>query len=395
MTRTGASQTLLEGKTDMARKSLTLSTIRALNGSELTEIVNNRLGEFDIRTQRQLKSMFKKVQEDHGEEAEEGSDHHHGGAGPEKESDKPVVEEKVEVTVSDDTAPVTEEAAVAAPEAAVAEPEAKMVDGMVKATEDEVAPAVVETTGDEEVVDEAAAEMSNDTEEAQMKMDFGGKTPLGSQVLKNLYDAVKYLNDAVEEAMMPVEHPDVKGGMSDIMGQSRAIQAAIDGLHSSAYGDALEAEIMEDEAVAVEEGQEKGGNSLEEVIQTTDDNILSCKMKSFLSRKESQVQNFQVISYSGALRRLAEDKDIPESARKSLGNLSRGLKTLQEEAANYEAPVAEDSQAKSISKAEFDSVVAERDSVLAERDAARVKVESLNTSLESAVGMLEKFAPAS
>jgi len=402
MTRTGASQTLLKGNPDMARKSLTLSTIRALNGSELTDIVENRIEEFDIRTQRQLKSMFKKVQEDHGEEHEDGSDHHHGGAGPEKESDKPApkpeggeVQEKnmEEQDVQDHQAPDTEEPTLAGAE----EPEAKMMDGMIKAADageeahdGDVAEAV-------EAVEEAEEAVA---EESQAKMDFGGSTPLGSQVLRNLHDAVKYLNDAVEEALMPVEHPDVKGGMADIMGQSRAIQAAVDGLHASAYGDALEAvEENHGNGEEGEEGQEKAVGCQEkaqEINDTAGNDLLSRRVKSFLNRKESQVQNFQVISYSGALRRISENKDIPESARKSLANMARGLKSLQEDAAKFEvAQAAEKSQKKSYSQEEFDSIVAERDSVLAERDSAHAKVETLNSKLDAAVSYLEKITPAS
>jgi len=402
MTRTGASQTLLKGNPDMARKSLTLSTIRALNGSELTDIVENRIEEFDIRTQRQLKSMFKKVQEDHGEEHEDGSDHHHGGAGPEKESDKPApkpeggeAQEKnmEEQDVQDHQAPDTEEPTLAGAE----EPEAKMMDGMIKAADageeahdGDVAEAV-------EAVEEAEEAVA---EESQAKMDFGGSTPLGSQVLRNLHDAVKYLNDAVEEALMPVEHPDVKGGMADIMGQSRAIQAAVDGLHASAYGDALEAvEENHGNGEEGEEGQEKAVGCQEkaqEINDTAGNDLLSRRVKSFLNRKESQVQNFQVISYSGALRRISENKDIPESARKSLANMARGLKSLQEDAAKFEvAQAAEKSQKKSYSQEEFDSIVAERDSVLAERDSAHAKVETLNSKLDAAVSYLEKITPAS
>ncbi len=405
MTRTGASQTLLKGNPDMARKSLTLSTIRALNGSELTDIVENRIEEFDIRTQRQLKSMFKKVQEDHGEEHEEDSDHHHGGAGPDKESDKPVPEEKSmghdddhapekknmeEQEIQDDHAPDTEDPALAEAE----EPEAKMMDGMIKAADageeahdGDVAEAV-------EAVEEAEEAVA---EESQAKMDFGGSTPLGSQVLRNLHDAVKYLNDAVEEALMPVEHPDVKGGMADIMSQSRAIQAAVDGLHASAYGDALEA--IEEEQGHDEEGQEKAvgcQDKAQKINDTADNDLLSRRVKSFLHRKESQVQNFQVISYSGALRRISENTDIPESARKSLANMARGLKSLQEDAAKFEeAQASEKSQKKSYSQEEFDSIVAERDSVVAERDSAHAKVETLNSKLDAAVSYLEKIAPAS
>ncbi len=402
MTRTGASQTLLKGNPDMARKSLTLSTIRALNGSELTDIVENRIEEFDIRTQRQLKSMFKKVQEDHGEEHEDGSDHHHSGAGPDKESDKPApkpegeeAQEKnmEEQEVQDDQAPDTESPELAGAE----EPEAKMMDGMIKAAD-----AGEEAHGGEvaeaaEAVEEAGEAVA---EESQAKMDFGGSTPLGSQVLRNLHDAVKYLNDAVEEALMPVEHPDVKGGMADIMGQSRAIQAAVDGLHASAYGDALEAvEEDHDNGHEEEEGQEKAVGCQDKAQKINDaagNDLLSRRVKSFLSRKESQVQNFQVISYSGALRRISESKDIPESARKSLANMARGLKSLQEDAAKFEeAQVSSESQKKSYSQEEFDSIVAERDSVLAERDSAHAKAEALNSKLDAAVSYLEKIAPAS
>jgi hypothetical protein len=355
MTRTGSSLTLKDSV--MARKALTTNQIRSLSKEELRDIVSNKMGLYDARTCRQLKSMYAKVQKDNGEdvEDEESEDEFHHGAGPEKESDQEVPEKKVPPKKKP-AAPVEGE-----------EVEGEAVEGVPpKKPAVPAAPAVPPAPGAPVPPDQKAkqtpapaAAPAAPAAPAKPVMDFGGEQPLGSNILSQLYEALTYLLDNAEGAMKPVENPDVKGGMGEIMTQARAIQSAVDGLHQSAYGTSFAQPAQE------EQDEEK---------------LIFGKLKSFLSSRENQVEGFQVLGYEGQLRRFSQRKDVPEPVRKSLSSMSTGLSAIRKSAMSESFS--------QISKSDYDAVVAQRNAAVAERDAVAKK-------LSVAMDWLEKVTPAS
>ena len=353
ITRTGSSQTL-KGSV-MARKTLSLKQVRAMTRSELKETIESKLGEYDARTCRQLKSMYSQIQEEEGDEKPEAR--HGDGEG--KESDKPVPSGDKPEGEAKPPAPKPEGEAKPAPEKEPA-PEGKPV--AAGADQEAVKPApkpgeVAPPAPAQEAPPAAPPAAAPPATAPKPVMDFGGEVPLGSSILSQLYEALAYLLDNAEGALKPVENPDVKGGMGEIMTQARAIQAAVDGLHANAYGTSF----------AQPEPQPEEGQ-------------LFGKLKSFLARKESQVENFQFLGYEGQLRRFSQRSDVPEPVRKSLSMMSQGLGAIRKS--------AEGSLSDAVSKSQYEAIVSQRDAAMAERDAA-------TEQLTKAMDWLEKVAPAS
>ncbi|MEM1225916.1 MAG: hypothetical protein AAGJ40_09465 [Planctomycetota bacterium] len=303
MTRTGNSMTLKTGDAGRSmaarKKSISAKDLVGMSVDEVKAIATDeaKLTQYDRPSQARVKSMFSKVMKDNEpggegeeEEHEEGdakSVHHseeQDGEGAETQAEDPTEE------------PVTEASDGGDDDDDDDEPEAE--DGEEKAINDK---------------------------------------PLGQTVMGEAYEALTFLLDKLESAMGPVEHPDVKGGMTEIMGQARGLTTAMDGLHEKAYGKPCRS----DEADADDEKEK----------------MMSEQLKSFLARRQNQTEHFQVIGQASQLRRLSKDKSIPSAARKSLRNLSQGLSAIED--------AAREEMAEGVTKADFDRVIAERDAAIA------------------------------
>jgi hypothetical protein len=198
------------------------------------------------------------------------------------------------------------------------------------------------------------SEMAEEDEMAGPVMKAG---KAGSSALRQIYEGLNLLLDAAEQALDPVEQPDVKGGMEELMSQARGMSAAIDGLHETAYGEALEGK-----AEASAEEQKK---------QMEDEDTVQSQMKAFLAGPR-QVPRFQMKGFAGQLRRIASNKSIPRGLRKSLSNMSDGIENLQEEATD-----AMTKGGGMVSQSEFDELMESYNELEATLARANATIEQL------------------
>jgi hypothetical protein len=339
MVRTGSSMTLKPGDSQDSTmsekpklKSISGKDLVALSNEDLKAIAEDQevLASYNPASQARIKSMFSKVMEDMGSEETPEEGESKG-----EDAEAPGDQEKSESVHHSDVVEEEEE--------------------------------TVEESAEEVIMeDEPVAEEDLITKSAS------GEAKLGQSVLTGVYDALGYLNGAIEKAMGPVENPDVVAGMGEIMPQLKGMLEAIDGVHAKAYGSTFSTE----------------GEGAEVVEQEDEEEALKGQLKSFLSRKDKQVENYRVIAHAGRLREFGQREDVPENVRKSLLNLSTSLESIQE-AAKSGCP-------DTVARSEHDSAIAERDEMIASQKKSLAAQEAAITQLSERIDKLAGEAlPAS
>lgn len=294
------------------KKSITGKELARLSKSDIERIVNSdSLEDYTFASQARLKSMFSKVMEDFAQKEEE-----------EKKSKE---KEEAEGYESEESS----------------KKPAYFSDNADGKGEESKEKSEDEDEGDDDSEEEESDESDSGEEESDkpVKKNVDGEgVKLGQTVLTEAYDAMNYLSDSISKAMEPVENPDVAEGMGEIMTQVRGMVEAMDGLHAKAYG----------KPFTTKEAEEKSMNEEEESLKS--------QLKSFLSQRGKQTENYRIIGHAARLREYGQRRDVPASVRKSLLNLSNGLESIQS--------AAQTVQVKTISRDEFNAIVQQRDEAI-------------------------------
>lgn len=128
--------------------------------------------------------------------------------------------------------------------------------------------------------------------------------PYGATVLEAAHVSIAEVVANVEAALGPMEQPEVKEQLADILNREQAILAEIEGLHAAKYPDQ---------------------DSIEAGDVTVDDEGL----KSWL--KSSQGNRLQLAGYGTRLKKLAGAKNLTPVQRKVLGDTVKHLSRIERE----------------------------------------------------------------
>lgn len=196
--------------------------------------------------------------------------------------------------------------------------------------------------------------------------------PPGSSVLEEIHGALGVLTEKMAEMMSVVEEPNIVGAREELVDQVRGMSTAIDGLHEKAYGTSFTKPMEHEEE--------------EEAMAEEEDAKLADQLKSLLSRRGKQVENFKIIGIAGNLRRYSEDKNISEPVRKHLGDISRVLESIQKSASE---------QSESDGHNEVETLRSQLKSLRKDHDSLKAEHEVAVSQRKRLADRLERIAPAS
>jgi len=350
MVRTGNSTTLKKGEAPMATKKKTMTSreLVSCSNEEIAKIVKSDelLNEYDAPSKARIKSMFRKVMEENSPSEDESTE-----SAPDDKS-------KPEESGSDESKPTDTESS----DSSDGEQEKS-------ANEDE------EENGDdthhsdnmepEETTEPNPEDEEESSNEEAKKKNVDDK-PLGQSVMAEAYDALKYLTEAIEKSMKPVEKPEVVEGMGEILSQMKGMADAMDGVHTKAYGNPF------------------AGKNEENSEEEEQDETAKSQLKSFLSSRGNQVETFRLIGLVNQARRLSEVKGVSEGTRKSLSYVASGFEEILSR--------SEKSRSESITRSQYDAVVKERDEAIAARKKAISQRDAL---IEKTEKLMKEALPAS
>lgn len=142
--------------------------------------------------------------------------------------------------------------------------------------------------------------------------------PMGSKVLRSAYSALKTIKTELEAAAGPLENPEVKQLVEELVAQVDDMQKNIDGCHSKSYSEQDALSKMDDA-----EAEEEAGAT----------------MKSLHSLLNRGANKYRLAGLRASIKSLASAQNLTQKQRKVLVEHFKSLQRLESEARCYKPDV--------------------------------------------------------
>lgn len=186
-----------------------------------------------------------------------------------------------------------------------------------------------EPTTDDEIPVEDLERMDD-----MMMEEDDANTPTGAKVLRSAYTSLKTLKAELEAAAGPLEQPEVKELVNELVENVSGMQQAIDGLHSKTYTEMDPLSKMDDP---------KG------------DEMAEAAMKSLSSWMTKGVNKHRLLGIRNDIRKVAYSKGLNKHQRNALIGVFKSIQRVESEAKNHKPEVSVE---------QFDALTAQVDTLM-------------------------------
>lgn len=144
--------------------------------------------------------------------------------------------------------------------------------------------------------------------------------PMGSKVLRSAYSALKTLKSELEAAAGPLENPDVKQLVEELIAQVDDMQKSVDGCHTKSYSDQ---------------------DALSKMDEADPEESVDATMKSLHSLLNRGANKYLLTGLRSSIKSFALGKNLTPKQRKELAGYFKSLQRLEIAARNHKPDVTE------------------------------------------------------